>query len=178
MIPEIISLGGAKGIGKTTTLHALEELGASTMQVSSELNRFSVDRTSKRIRELSIPQRDEIRIMFGEILAERLSHSPNRTYIDLHYTDSREDPDKILHPPARLAMLHVFVVMTADSDVILERRTKDVTRDRTLNRDRIAQEQQAEVNAAFNLAQTYKRPLRNIDASRSTSDIIFEILHV
>jgi len=95
-----LAVGGAKGVGKTTALKGLQELSpAQVVYVSAELNKFSLTKNSKRLSELHISERDDVRKEYGEGLAEKLTKSSdNKVYVDLHYTDIREDPDKILHP--------------------------------------------------------------------------------
>jgi len=180
MSPEILAVGGAKGVGKTTALKGLQELSpAQVIYVSAELNRFSLTKHSKRLSELDIPKRDEVRKEYGEGLAERLiKSSDNKVYVDLHYTDIREDPDKILHPALFLSIVNYFIIMTADLEVIHERRSAGTTRKRELNLEKIKTEQDSELNCVTRLAHSYGKTLTQINAALSIAEIISLLLKI
>lgn len=180
MSPEILAVGGAKGVGKTTVLKHLQELSQhQVVYVSSKLNSFSLAKHSRRLRELDVPKRDDVRKEYGEILAERLAkNSSNRVYVDLHYTDIREDPDKVLHPALFLSIINCFVIMTADLEVIQARRLADETRTRELNLEKIKAEQDSELNCATKLAASYSKPLVQVNAALPIPKIISLLLDI
>lgn len=180
MSPEILTVGGAKGVGKTTALKELQESSrAQVVYVSAELKTFSIVNYSKRLSEHDIPQRDEVRKEYGEVLARRLERSRNnRVYVDLHYTDIREDPDKVLHPALFLNIINYFVIMTADLEIIQKRRLIDKARARELSLEKIKAEQDSELNCVTRLANNYGKPLTQINAALPIPEIVSLLLKI
>ena len=140
---------------------------------------FSIKKHSKGLKELSVSERDQTRETFGEFLAERLSKgSDPKIYVDLHYCDIREDPDKLLHPASFLSIVNYFVLMTADPETIQKRRLTDTTRDRALDLGKIRAEQDAELKCATKLANAWHKPVVKIDAMASVPGIISSLLKI
>lgn len=179
MSPEVISVGGAKGIGKTTALKELGRLtSASVIHISFELNRFSQEHHGKRLRELTIFQRDRVRMDYGNSLAERLVKTADRMYLDFHYIDVREDPDKILHPESLLSIINNFAVVVAAPEVIQARRSSDKEEKRSLDLEEIKIEQNLEATCARKLAVFYNKQFSQVNGESSVKEVVSRLLRL
>jgi adenylate kinase len=168
---EIITVGGVKGVGKTTALDYLRQsYGFSIIHISFELNRFALERTGNAISGLPRHLKREVRDDYGKSLAKQLRTHNVRTYVDLHYTDVREDPDEVLHPDEFLREVSIFSIIQAPAEVVRTRRSLDLTRTRNEAQDLIA-EIQSEFNCSKKLATKYKKRLAEIDGSRNIQSV-------
>lgn len=157
---EIIAVGGARGVGKSTTLSFLSQnTGEKVIFVSQELTKFCLHETGRGLFSYSSEEKDILRESFGEYLINKfLEQRTGRFILDLHYTDYREGHDKVIQPECILERISKYVILDASSNSILRRRHFDSNRVRDLDLKLIEVERISERKAAERLAAYYKKP--------------------
>lgn len=176
--PKIIHMGGAKGVGKTTMLEKLEgnklERGQilKIVHVSEFLQSISNDIFNQRLKDLSAPQREDLR----HIAVEKIkSLDGDVILLDSHYIDMQGSVPTIIMPPEFEPVMDGHLVLTAPASVILERRKADQKRERGLDIESIQIEADSELRVATELAKKYDRPVRVVE-NLSVETTVNEVL--
>lgn len=174
----MIAVGGARGVGKSTTLGLLTKLDPEIDLISlgDKLNDFSLRQTGTSIYDVSTPAKDQMRKAFTEELILGVQQNDGCFLLDLHYTDIREGVDKIIQPEVLIKNVDNYVVFDADAETIAQRSLNDPKkRNRITNLAYIEMDRFAEVSAARYLAEIYHRPYTYIDASHHPEDVVAEL---
>ncbi len=159
---KIIHIGGAKGVGKTTTLDYLQRLTLPSYTINTiALSTFLYDLANKRLgknwQELDFNERATIR---KSIPDEMLQLQGDAVILDSHYIDMVEGSPKLIVPVELHNWIDVHIIIEANTSEILSRRLKDQsTRKRDLNQAYINTELVAERSEATALATRFQKPI-------------------
>lgn len=176
---EIISISGARGVGKSTLVHYLGiELGWPVIHISEELVAFSKLNTGKGLFELDIPDRDIIREQYGNVLTQRLSIVNSSSLVDLHFSDYREGRDKIIQPDTFLQIMTGLKVLVAHPHKIRDRRLLRAGKNPILDIDLIRTDQNTEIKAARIISERFKLPLQYVLANGSVEAVRSQLVMV
>lgn len=174
----LFTIGGVQGVGKTTVLAKLRQVDPQieVIFVSKELETLSIAVNGQPFSKQELQERGRLRQTYADILETQLRSSSQPTLLDLHYIDPREDASVILHPPKLLSNISVFILLDAPDEVIVDRRSKDTTRERTPVLESIRSDRESQYLALHRLTSTYHRPGIVIPANQAVDDIISELL--
>lgn len=174
----LVAVGGARGVGKTTTLKnlAIKNPDFRVISLGEELNNLSINKLGKSFFDIEIVEKDIIRKEHGNDLISRISPLPNVFLLDLHYTDLREKEEKIIQPEIILQNIDVFVFFDAEKELILHRMLVDSEkRGRIQSVSYIERDRIAEMVAAKSLAEKYGKTFFYLDTRSPVEETTLEL---
>jgi len=178
----IVHVGGAKGVGKTTALKELRNELRKPSEIavlftSQEFNNLATLRYGKTLGELQINQMKLVQEMFMHNVQKMLQKV---VLLDSHYIDMT--PTGIVIPLLQKQIwndLTYHVILEANPEIILQRRVSDATRERQLDIELIVKEIKAERDEAYKIANetgTRILVLTNCNTPTEAKDAIKNIL--
>lgn len=181
---QIIHVGGAKGVGKTTLLRELNgiplENGKSLniIHMSDFLNEFSMEIYNIQWDKLNDGEKKGLRLK----AAEKIACLPyDVLLLDSHCIDMvNEKPVRII-PPEFESIIDGYMVVTSSPEIIYGRRQKDNLRSRDLQLSIIQTEMEYELLTAKNLAAKKSLDVVVIDnylPEKAKSDILQGIIRI
>lgn len=153
-----VAVGGARGVGKTTVLRAVQCARPETrvVHMSHELTLLTRKAGYLSFRDLDVNIKRDLREELGRELCHGVLLADGTTLLDLHYVDL-DEAQRLIQPAELLALVDVFVVLEASLAAMHARRTSDATKRRSVDIARIEAEQAAERGAMQELAGRYGR---------------------
>lgn len=169
----IVSVGGSRGVGKTTVLKYLASTisDLKVVSMSEDLGNFCLETFKTNFFEATVEQKDRYRQLHGERLIARLGSERRNYLFDLHYTDITEGDNKIIQPEIILKHIGVFAFLDADTKVIIERMDGEETRGRVKTISHIEKERRSEMAAAKKLAEIYNKQYLYLNTEGLIKDV-------
>jgi len=173
----LIAVGGIRGVGKSSTLDRALQLfpKIEVIHVGDRLKEFSVAQTGIYFFDHADSTKDIIRESFSISLLESLLGGIP-TFLDLHFTDIDEEPEKSLQPNIFVKEFRHFILLDASDSTILERRRLDLSRERHMTVNSIRHERDSEFKAIQNAAHMHKKTLTLIDTEMDIDTVAVRIL--
>ena len=174
----LVHIGGAKGVGKTSTMAELSSLslpGYTMLPIttSSVLAQGAQKSYGRPWAELGRDERKESRKNFKDALS---SLSADVVFLDSHYVDIENGVPVPIMTDEINKIIDVHIVLEEEPSTVLERRIADISgRQRGMSMDEIVLEIDAEREEAIRLAADTGSPVHifdNIDVGLSARRII------
>jgi adenylate kinase len=175
---KVVHIGGAKGVGKTTTVGELGSLAIPgytmlSITASNVLSQGAQAAFGRPWSALTDSEKNESRGNFRDILA---SLPADVVFLDSHYIDMEDGVPRSIMSSEISEAIDLHIVLEAGPSQILERRMGDISnRPRDLDLGQIEIEVQAERAEAVRLAGETGSPVHifdNIDVGESARRIV------
>lgn len=172
----LVHIGGAKGVGKSTTLNFLSSqmypFSLRAITISKFLFKLAETQYQRPWRLLTDAERIEVRAQLKPAL---LQLPYDVILLDSHYIDMVEGIPTPIMPQEIQEMIDIHIIIQADPQDVLTRRRNDLhTRQRDLDIDQIREEITHEEAEAQRIGVSYSKPvyvLTNVDVHQTAHEI-------